>query len=78
MRKRHWKMLEKVFAADMAGTLPFQTKSTEVIVSLHQQGYVETLERKEGNLTLVGWGITRAGHIAYCEWASKQPSNEPE
>ncbi len=81
MKKHHWKMLEKVFAANMTGLLPLQIESPEsssVILDLQIKGYVRRASYRDGTQRTEGWSITVAGHIAYCKWASTPHSTEPK
>ena len=81
MKKDHWEMLEKVFAANMTGLLPLQTENpviSAVILDLQTKGFVSRASLRDGNRRQEGWRITVAGHSAYCKWASTPHSTEFE
>jgi hypothetical protein len=76
------KLLERTFAAEVEGRLPFQTKSKS-IHSLAHKGMVEEMTRtfgqdRFGPITVIGWTLTHRGRIAYCEWAATQDIGEEE
>ena len=83
MTRRHWQLLETVFAADVSGALNgsprmLQTRS-KLIHDLERDGLVEHVtETLPGRfaVTVEGWALTALGHMTYCEWAAKQPGNE--
>lgn len=70
MTKKHLKLLEKVFAAEIEGRLPYQSKA---------KGYKEleeldlvawgtvTLGGGGFPVTVSGWYLTHSGRYAYCE-----------
>lgn len=60
--------LEKVFAAEIEGRLPFQSKA-KIFQKLADEGFIAPMERKFGGqfpVTVTGWELTHAGRIAYC------------
>jgi len=61
--------LEKVFAAEINGHLPFQSKAA-VFQKLADEGLLEPMERKFGTgwsaVTVKGWQLTHAGRLLYC------------
>ena len=62
------KALERVFAAEVDGHLPFQSKA-KIYGKLHEEGLVAPMERKFGGrfpVTVTGWQLTHAGRIMYC------------
>ena len=69
MRKAEFRMLEKVFAAEVENRLPFQTRS-KIVERLKQAGFVQTLTIRVGtpplHTTVKGWQLTHLGRITYC------------
>jgi hypothetical protein len=70
MKKRHHNALEKVFAAEIEGRLPLQSKA-RIYEELALLGYVkmdtETLGRDRfGTISVSGWYLTQLGRLAYC------------
>lgn len=64
------KALERVFAAEIEGRLPFQSKA-RVYQHLADEGLVEPMERRFsgdrfGAITVRGWQLTHAGRLFYC------------
>ncbi len=60
--------LEKVFAAEIDGRLPFQSKA-KIFQRLAEDGYLAPMERKFGGqfpMTVRGYELTHAGRITYC------------
>ena len=63
--------LERVFAAEIEGRLPFQSKA-KIFRQLADEGLIEPMERKFagdrifGAVTVTGWQLTHAGRILYC------------
>src|SRR6266403_549672 len=61
--------LEKVFAAEIAGRLPFQSKA-KVFRELRDAGLLTPMERTFGSgwsaITVSGYELTHAGRITYC------------
>jgi hypothetical protein len=71
------KLLEKVFAAEVAGHL-FQSKSKQM-KALEEDQYVEMVQDtlgkdRFGPIIVEGWALTHRGRITYCEWAKNQPT----
>jgi hypothetical protein len=62
--------LEKVFAAEINGNLPFQSKA-KIFQCLCDDGYLEPMERKFGRdrwaITVTGYQLTHLGRLTYCE-----------
>lgn len=67
--KQTMSALEKVFAAEIEGRLPFQSKS-RIFQKLADDGLLEPMERRSGTgwsaVTVTGWKLTQAGHFLYC------------
>jgi hypothetical protein len=63
------KALEKVFAAEIEGRLPFQSKA-KIFQSLCDDGLIQPMERRFGAdrfaVTINGWQLTHSGRIEYC------------
>lgn len=64
------KALEKVFAAEIEGRLPFQSKA-KVFQRLKDEGLVEPMERRFGSdrfgpIIMSGYQLTHAGRLMYC------------
>lgn len=62
--------LERVFAAEIDGRLPFQSKA-KIYARLQEEGLVEPMETKFGVpplgvMTVTGWQLTHAGRLMYC------------
>ena len=60
--------LEKVFAAEIAGRLPFQSKA-KLFGRLCDEGLLEPMERVLGGrfpVSISGYQLTHAGRITYC------------
>lgn len=61
--------LEKVFAAEIEGRLPFQSKA-KIYRDLCDDGFLEQMECKFGDgrfaVTVSGYQLTHAGRITYC------------
>jgi hypothetical protein len=60
--------LEKVFAAEIAGRLPFQS-SAKAYRNLCDDGLVEKMERRLGGrfpVVITGYQLTHAGRMLYC------------
>lgn len=64
--------LEKVWAAEIEGRLPYQSRAL-VYVRLEQEGLVGECTRTFPGrfaVTLNGWQLTHAGRILYCSHCS--------
>ena len=77
MTKAKIKMLERIFALEIEGRLPFQSKS-KVLLELEQAGMVERYRREYppdrfGKIVVDGWALSQIGRFEYCTWASEQP-----
>ena len=61
--------LAKVFAAEIDGRLPFQSKA-KIFRRLCEDGYLEPMERKYGSgwsaITVTGYQLTHLGRLTYC------------
>lgn len=71
MTKADLKFLERIFTAEIEGRLPFQSKSKQ-LPRLEREGLVEPMTRsfgtdRFGTITAMGWTLTHAGRLAYCE-----------
>lgn len=67
------KQLEKLFAAEVEGRLPFQTKA-KWIYKLSDEGYVQAMTTRLGGqfpLRIDGWQLTHLGRLTYCESCNK-------
>jgi len=68
MSQKTLKALERVFAAEIAGCLPFQSKA-KVFQDLCDDGLLEPMQRKFSGrfpVTVSGYQLTHAGRITYC------------
>lgn len=80
LNARWRKALESVFAREIAGTLPHQSRSS-VFTELENEGMVEKHKERFGGrfpVVVEGWVLTHRGRMAYCDWASLQPNTEDE
>ncbi|MCG6574893.1 hypothetical protein EGM97_09255 [Pseudomonas sp. AF32] len=66
MAKSVFTMLEKVFAAEIEGRLPYQTKS-KLAAKMEEFGYLQFGSERMGIVTVSGYYLTNAGRLAYCE-----------
>lgn len=64
MRKRELDMLEKVFAAEVNGCLPFQTKS-KIAGELVESGHLLHGKEIKSGVIVAGYYLTHAGRYAY-------------
>ena len=65
------KALEKVFAAEISGQLPFQSNA-KIFRRLCEEGLLQPMERdfgcrRFGGLIVNGYQLTHAGRLTYCE-----------
>jgi hypothetical protein len=69
MKKAELAALEKVFAAEIEGRLPFQSKA-KIFRTLCDEGYLEPMERNFGHdrfgIIVHGYQLSHAGRLAYC------------
>lgn len=65
LNKNELQMLEKVFAAEIEGRLPFQTTS-KMASKLAEAGYLEQGVTMMSNLKVEGYWLTDAGRYIYC------------
>lgn len=73
LTRRQLAFVEQLFAAEIDGRLPVQSKARKLIESLGD--LVLFIERTlPGRFPVVvsGYMLSQRGHIAYCEWAAKQ------
>lgn len=66
--KKTLRALEKVFAAEIVGHLPFQSKA-KIFAELCDVGLLEPMQRRFGGrfpVTVSGYQLTHAGRITYC------------
>lgn len=71
MTKEHLKLLERIWAREIAGTLPLQSKAAGYEL-LEKDGYVEKYTRnlgvdRFGTLKVTGWALTQLGRLTYCQ-----------
>jgi hypothetical protein len=61
--------LEKVFAAEIADRLPYQSKA-KIFAVLARQGLIEPMVREHRDrftvIRIEGWQLTHAGRFLYC------------
>lgn len=61
--------LEKVFAAEIDGQLPFQSKA-KIFQKLADEGLLAPMNRTFGTgwsaIKVTGWQLTHAGRLLYC------------
>lgn len=70
MTKAELKMLERLFAAEIEGRLPFQSKA-KIMERLEGDGYVQRTKREYpadrfGPIVVEGWCLTLLGNLTYC------------
>jgi hypothetical protein len=65
LHKLHLKALERIFAAEIEGRLPLQSKAA-VFKELEIMGYAEKGSEKFRGVTVHGWYLTHAGRLTYC------------
>jgi hypothetical protein len=69
LKKKDFRLLEKVFSAEINGLLPFQSRSKEY-KRLEEEGLVQWGEEvmPEGKFVfrIKGWYLTHAGRYEYC------------
>lgn len=70
MNKATINALERVFAAEVEGRLPFQSKAA-IFKQLCEEGLLVPMERNFGRdrlgaITASGYQLTHAGRFAYC------------
>ena len=68
MTKTKLAALEKVFAAEVDGRLPFQSKA-KIFKQLHVDGLIEPMTIVLGGrlpVSVSGYQLTHAGRIMYC------------
>jgi len=76
--KKDLRLLEKVFATEVNGCLPFQSKSKQY-ERLEQEGYVEHVEEvrhfRDGlpPMIIEGWVLTHLGRMTYCQSCEGAP-----
>jgi hypothetical protein len=66
--------LEKVFAAEIDGRLPFQSKA-KIFKRLQEDGLLEPMERAfcgRFAVTVTGYQLTHAGRFLYCSSCEEQ------
>jgi len=67
--KAEMNALERVFAAEVEGRLPFQSKAA-IYQRLAEDGLIEPMERRFGDrlgvVLVKGWQLTHAGRFLYC------------
>lgn len=71
--------LEKVFAAEIDGRLPFQSEA-KVFRSLCDDGYLEPMERKFGGrfaFSVSGYQLTHLGRLSYCSACADYDQQTP-
>lgn len=68
--KKDLAVLEKIFAAEIEGRLPYQSKARSM-TALCERGLVAPMARKFGDdrfaVTVTGFQLTHRGRILYCE-----------
>lgn len=81
MNKREAEFLGKLLVAEITNKLPLQSKAFILTKPLEEKGWIQRMVLKQpgvlGILSIKGWALTQAGHIAYCEWCSKHPEPAP-
>lgn len=68
MTKEIHSSLGKIFAREIVGTLPFQSKA-KIFTKMEEAGLVEKMVlRLPGRfvVTVEGWALTDLGRMAYC------------
>jgi hypothetical protein len=68
--KTELKWLEKVWAAEVEGRLPLQSRAA-IYKRLEDRGLVERMKveyppDRFGPIVVEGWGLTHAGRFVYC------------
>lgn len=74
-----FKLLERIFCAEIEDRLPAQLKSKH-LPRLEAEGLIQPCERTFGGrfpVTCKGWALTLRGNMAYChECAKRYPDKE--
>lgn len=76
LTKRDIRFLERLFAAEVEGRLPFQSRAVAMIERLQEDQLIEPMEvvlPGRFPVTVRGWALTHRGRITYGEWAAQQP-----
>jgi len=66
MNKRVLNMLERVFQAEIAGELPYQTRA-KLAKELEEFGYLQFARENLGGVIVTGYYLTHSGRLAYCQ-----------
>lgn len=77
LSKKDFLLLEKVFAAELSGHLPFQSRSKQYD-RLQKEGYVNRHKvtlRGGFPVMIEGWILTLLGHYVYCSNCEEQIEN---
>lgn len=65
-----FKILERVFAAEIESRLPAQIGKSRRVVTLEERGLIEPITRTLGGrfpVTVKGHALTQRGRIIYCQ-----------
>lgn len=82
LNKKDFDLLEKIFAEEIGGTLPFQSKSKEY-KRLEAEGLVLYDSEIKGHdrfgaIRVSGWYLTHTGRYEYCKACDKYGEKEEE
>lgn len=69
------KYLERVWAAEVEGRLPFQARPSKMLQRLAEQQLIQPMETsfgvdRFGEMRVKGWQLTHAGRYLYCSSCS--------
>lgn len=73
MRSDELKALGNVWAAEIDGRLPFQSKAA-IYKRLADEDLIAPMEVRMGVVTVRGWELTHAGRLLYCSHCSESES----
>ena len=79
MRKAEIAIIEKIFTAEIAGSLPCQLRDSKSLRLLVADDCVEEVSVKLGGtfpMTIRGYVLTQRGRILYCESVNKKPTTK--
>lgn len=78
IKKAELAFMERLWAAEIAGTLPVQSKAWKIIDALRGSvpglSLIEAVSRKlpgHPPVTVSGWALTERGRHLFCQWCSE-------
>lgn len=76
------RLLERVFAAEICGLLPYQCRESATVQAALEDGLINRVEAKMGSgplrATVRGFELTHRGRILYCENCAAMSDEEIE